>query len=78
MYGGTIYYWVDDGTQKAKTFDFKEQLPSLATVFGNTVFTFIYHHSIPGIIYPVRPQSALPKMFLISNIFGAVMLFIEA
>jgi hypothetical protein len=53
-------------------------MPHLATVFGNTVFTFIYHHSIPGIIYPVRPQSALPKMFLISNIFGAIMLFIEA
>lgn len=78
MYGGTIYYWVDDGTQKAKTIDWAEQMPHLATVFGNTVFTFIYHHSIPGIIYPVRPQSALPKMFLISNIFGAIMLFIEA
>jgi hypothetical protein len=42
------------------------------------VFIFIYHHSIPGIIYPVRPQSALPKMFLISNITGAVLLFVEA
>ena len=55
MYGGTIYYWVDDGTQKAKTINWSEQMPHLATVFGNTVFTFIYHHSIPGIIYPVRP-----------------------
>lgn len=55
MYGCTIYYWVDDGTNKAKTFDFANQIPSLSTVFGNTVFIFIYHHSIPGIIYPVRP-----------------------
>lgn len=55
MYGGTIYYWVDDGTHKAKTFDFKNHIGSLATVLGNTVFTFIYHHSVPGIIYPVRP-----------------------
>jgi hypothetical protein len=55
MYGCTIYYWVDDGTNKAKTFDLSTQLESLSTVFGNTVFIFIYHHSIPGIIYPVRP-----------------------
>jgi amino acid permease len=78
MYGGTIYYWADDGTHKAPLIDFSTQLSHLSTVFGNTVFVFIYHHSIPGIIYPVRPQSAIPKMFLISNIFGAVLLFIEA
>lgn len=78
MYGGTIYYWVDDGEHKAKTFDFKDHIGNLANVLGNTVFTFIYHHSIPGIIYPVRPQADLSRMFLIANIFGACMLFIEA
>lgn len=78
MYGGTIYYWVDDGTHKAQTIDWSEQMKSLSTVFGNTVFIFIYHHSIPGIVYPVRPQSAVPRMFLISNIVGALLLFIEA
>jgi hypothetical protein len=51
----TSYYWIRDGTNKAPTIDWNEQLPSLSTVFGNTVFIFIYHHSIPGIIYPVRP-----------------------
>ena len=55
MYGGTLYYWVDDGTNKAPLIDFSTQLSHLSTVFGNTVFVFIYHHSIPGIIYPVRP-----------------------
>jgi len=55
MYCGTIYYWADDGTHKAQTIDWSNQLPNLATVFGNTVFTFIYHHSIPGIVYPIRP-----------------------
>lgn len=78
MYGGTIYYWADDGTHKAQTLDWSEQIKSLSTVFGNTVFIFIYHHSIPGIVYPVRPQSAVPRMFLISNIVGALFLFIEA
>jgi hypothetical protein len=55
MYCGTNYYWEDDGTHKAQTIDWSNQLPNLATVFGNTVFTFIYHHSIPGIVYPIRP-----------------------
>jgi len=52
-------------------------LPFLATVFGNTVFVFIYHHSIPGIIYPIRPQKSIKNMFLIANFTGAVLLFIE-
>lgn len=26
MYAGTVYYWVDDGTNKAKTIDWKNQL----------------------------------------------------
>jgi len=46
-------------------------------VFGNTVFVFIYHHSIPGIIYPIRPQTNLGKMFLTSNIVASILLFTE-
>lgn len=55
MYGGTIYYLGADGVNHAPVFDLREQVKSLSTVFGNTVFIFIYHHSVPGIIYPVRP-----------------------
>ena len=50
----------------------------MATVFGNTVFVFIYHHSIPGIMYPVRPQKKIGNMFLIANIVGAIALTLEA
>ena len=50
---------------------------SLVTVFGNTVFVFIYHHSIPGIIYPIRPQKAVGKMFLTANIIASILLFAE-
>ena len=42
------------------------------------MFVFIYHHSIPGIIYPIRPQSSINKMFIIANIVGATLLFLEA
>ena len=52
---GTIYYLIKDGVQASPVWDWKTQSKSLATVFGNTVFVFIYHHSIPGIVYPIRP-----------------------
>ena len=53
---GSLYYIGVDGVQKYEpVWNWAEQSKSLATVFGNTVFVFIYHHSIPGIVYPVRP-----------------------
>lgn len=55
MYGGTIFYLAKDGPETQPVFNWETQLKSLATVFGNTVFIFIYHHSVPGIIYPIRP-----------------------
>lgn len=39
---------------------------------------FIYHHSVSGIIYPVRPQRDIKKMFLWSNVIGALFLATEA
>lgn len=78
MYGGTIFYLAKDGPEPAPVFNWSSQLKGLATAFGNTVFIFIYHHSVPGIIYPVRPQSGVRKMFLIANIVGMLMLFAEA
>lgn len=78
MYFGSVFYLVKDGTNELPVFNWSTQLNSLATVFGNTVFIFIYHHSVPGIIYPIRPQSKIKSMFLIANIVGAILLFAEA
>jgi amino acid permease len=77
MIGGSIYYWGADGRDPLPLWDPPNQWPHLATVFGNTVFTYIYHHSVPGIIYPIRPQKGLSKMFLIANIVGTIILFAE-
>ena len=55
MYGGTIYYLGVDGIQAAPVFDIGEQLTHIANAFGGTVFVFIFHHSISGIVYPIRP-----------------------
>jgi len=77
MYAGTIYYLGTDGVQSAKAWNWEAQKTELAGVFGNVVFVFIYHHSIPGIIYPVRPQSGLGTMFLTANVVAAILLFAE-
>lgn len=77
MYIGTFYYLGDSGLHTAPLFDIPEQMKSLATVFGNTAFAFIFHHSITGIIYPIRPQSEIRNMFLVSHIVGASLLALE-
>lgn len=77
MIFGTSFYLVKDGVNHAPVFEWSEQVKSLSTNFGNTVFIFIYHHSVPGIIYPIRPQTNLHKMFMIANIVGALFLFAE-
>jgi len=55
MCAGSIYYIGESGSNPSPLFDLKNQIKNLAQVFGNTTFVFIYHHSVSGIIYPVRP-----------------------
>lgn len=75
---GSIYYLSKDGAHTPPLIDWKKQLPNIADVFGNTTFAFIYHHSVSGIVYPVRPQSSIKPMFLYSNIIGSIFLCVEA
>lgn len=78
MFGGTLYYMGADGVDHAPVWNWANQSKALATVFGNTAFIFIYHHSVPGIIYPIRPQAKVKNMFLIANVVGTIALFLEA
>ena len=77
LYGASTYYLSTNGVHAAPVFDLKEQLSHIANVFGGTVFVFIFHHSISGIVYPIRPQSEIRPMFLYSHIIGSVLLVIE-
>lgn len=77
MYGGSIYYIVADGVQAAPLWDFKNQIPAIGTVFGNTVFVFVYHHSVSGIIYPARPQKQIKKTIALSHFAGFFFLGLE-
>jgi hypothetical protein len=55
LYSSTIYYLITNGVHTTPIFDVKEQMSHIANVFGGTVFVFIFHHSISGIVYPIRP-----------------------
>ena len=76
--GSVIYLFKDDGAHHDPVFDMSNQIKHLAKVFGNTTFVFIYHHSVSGIIYPVRPQSAVNNMFFWSHVAGSFFLIMEA
>ena len=78
MMGGTVGSIAKNGVQAAPVFDWSTQIHAFSNVFGNTVFTFLYQPAVPGIIYPVRPQRNLHRIFLISNIIAALFLFLEA
>jgi len=67
MYGITPY-------NKINKFEFGE----ISNIFGGTVFIFICHHSISGIIYPIRPQSKVKPMMILSFSIGGGILFLEA
>lgn len=78
MCSGSIYYMAESGSHPSPVFEWSKQIKHLAQVFGNTTFVFIYHHSVSGIIYPVRPQKHVKQMFLWSNIIGGIFLLTEA
>lgn len=54
MYSGTIYYLATEGPNMAPAFQVS-YFDNIANAFGNTVFAFIFHHSISGIVFPIRP-----------------------
>ena len=55
LYGSSSYYLVTNGVHTTPIFNWGEQLSHIANVFGGTVFVFIFHHSISGIVFPIRP-----------------------
>ena len=77
LYGATSYYLITNGVHTTPLFDFKEQMSHIANVFGGTVFVFIFHHSISGIVFPIRPQTQIRPMFMYSHIIGTTLLAIE-
>ena len=60
-------------TDSVKGWDFSQ----MDYIFGNTIFINMFHHSIPGIFYPMRPQKRLRNTGLICFLIGTSMLLLE-
>jgi len=72
----SIYSLIAHGAATAKQlewFNFGE----ISGLFGNTVFIFIVHHSVSGIIYPIRPQKKVKPMFMMAYSIGTTLLLLE-
>ena len=66
MLGAPLLYifGLGGGADKAKQpkeypADFFVNINGLSDLFGNAIFTFMTHHSLPGLLSPVRPESAI-------------------
>jgi len=58
--------------------DLKPDFSHASNLFANTLFIFVAHHSIAGIVKPVRPQKAVYDTLFYSFSIGASILIIEA
>lgn len=61
--------------------EFDDLIPDLthaSNLFANTVFIFVAHHSIAGIVKPVRPQKSLYSILFYSFAIGGAVLWVES
>eukprot|EP00826_Nyctotherus_ovalis_P046873 TRINITY_DN5335_c0_g1_i15.p1 TRINITY_DN5335_c0_g1~~TRINITY_DN5335_c0_g1_i15.p1 ORF type:complete len:385 (+),score=54.48 TRINITY_DN5335_c0_g1_i15:156-1310(+) len=73
---GSIYsiarYGMAD-MSKVKLFD----VSNIGYVMTNVIFTTFIHHSVPGMVYPLRPQTKLKNTFINSYVFHAIILLLH-
>jgi len=58
---------------KLKFFDFSK----IDYLMSNLIFTTFMHHSVPGICYPLRPQTRLKATFIGSYVLHAIVLLVH-
>ena len=62
----------DNDKNRTKTSEYYVNTNGIASLYGNIVFTFMTHHSIPGLLSPIRPQRAIKKTLFASVSFVCV------
>jgi hypothetical protein len=75
MLAGTLYVIIADGAKGGATIKLWDS-SYLPTSLGNSTFIFMCHHSIPGITFPLSPQSSASKLFLRSYVVSAITLIV--
>lgn len=78
LMGGAFEYLSSAGSHVPAVVDWGAQMPKLMQVFIHSTFAFVYHYAVPSIVYTVRPQVKVGKMFMWANIVGAFFLCLEA
>lgn len=53
-------------------------MDSFASMFGNVVFAFLSHHSLPGILKPVKPEKSIKKVIFFGYICGCIIMYLVA
>jgi len=43
---------------------------------GNCMLSFMWHHSTPNIVRPIRPETSINKVLLLSNVLAYIITLI--
>jgi len=75
--GALIYIGRRGGVAHGSAIKYFE-ISNFASIFGNVVFAFLSHHSLPGILKPVRPENSIRKIIFWGYICGCFIMFMVA
>lgn len=63
----------NNGTKPWTTSAFWFNFEGISSVYGTAIFTFMIHHSIPGLVSPIRPEKHGRNVVGITMLIVAVM-----
>ena len=68
-----VYFFqgdADNNNDRPKDFDkYYVNFSGISSLYGNIVFTFMTHHSLPGLLSPIRPERHIKKVLATSLMF---------
>ena len=76
LIGTSIFVMFKYGVANPAKLDFLN-FDEISGLFGGTVFVFICHYSISGIVYPIRPQKKVKPMIITAFMLSSTVLLIE-
>ena len=75
MVYGACYYIVDTH-ETSKSGNNLWDMSYFGFLLGNCMLTFMWHHSLPNLVRPVRPEKDINKMIFFSDLMVIVILLI--
>ena len=75
--GALIYIGRRKGVASANDIKFFD-MGDFASIFGNVVFAFLSHHSLPGILKPVRPEHSIKRIIFWGYLCGCLIMLMVA